>query len=112
MEAVIARGDRRLSRVIKRAWEKGCKYDGWREHFNFQLWQEAFDEEDIDGGFYAQRERNEDELFPWDFIDIGVSKKYLYREYQKSLAGQLTHDCRLACTGCGIRDCSMRGVFN
>jgi radical SAM family uncharacterized protein len=112
VEAVIARGDRRLSRVIKRAWEKGCKYDGWREHFNFQLWQEAFDEEDIDGGFYAQRERNEDELFPWDFIDIGVSKKYLYREYQKSLAGQLTHDCRLACTGCGIRDCSMRGVFN
>jgi hypothetical protein len=76
------------------------------------LWIQAFKDCGIDGDFYARRERDKDELFPWDFIDIGVSKKYLYREYQKAISAQITKDCRLHCMGCGIQDCAMRGVFN
>ncbi len=112
IEAVFARGDRRLSKVLIEAWKKGCRFDGWSEHFRYDLWLEAFEESGIDADFYARRERDEDEIFPWDFIDIGVSKKYLYREYQKALSAEPTNDCRLACTGCGIMNCTMRGVFN
>lgn len=112
VEAVFARGDRRLSKVLLAAWEKGCKLDSWSELFKFGLWIQAFKDCGIDGDFYARRERDKDELFPWDFIDIGVSKKYLYREYQKAISAQITKDCRLHCMGCGIQDCAMRGVFN
>ncbi|MBC8590818.1 TIGR03960 family B12-binding radical SAM protein [Wansuia hejianensis] len=111
-EAIFARGDRRLSKAIVKAWEKGCKYDGWSEHFKFDLWMETFQEENIDGDFYALRVRELDEVLPWDFIDPGISKKYLIKEYKKSIAAQITDDCRLGCLGCGIKDCSMRGVFN
>ncbi len=112
VEAVFARGDRKLSKLLINAWEKGARFDGWSEHFSFDLWLEAFEDTGIDGDFYALRHRNKDEVFPWDFIDIGVSKKYLYKEYEKAMEGELTSDCRLKCTGCGIQDCAMRGVFN
>ena len=112
IEAIFARGDRRLSKVLLNAWENGCRYDGWSEHFKYDTWLQALEDAGIDGDFYATRERDKDEVFPWDFINIGVSKKYLFREYKKALAAEPTDDCRLACTGCGIQDCSMRGVFN
>lgn len=112
VEAVFARGDRKLSKLLINVWEKGARFDGWSEHFSFDMWLEAFEDTGIDGEFYAYRQRGMDEIFPWDFIDIGVSKKYLYKEYEKAIAGELTNDCRLKCTGCGIEDCAMRGVFN
>jgi radical SAM superfamily enzyme YgiQ (UPF0313 family) len=102
LEAVFSRGDRRLSKVLVSAWKKGCKFDGWTEHFKFDLWMDAFRENGIDPEFYAYRAREYGELLPWDHINIGVSKDYLIRESQKALEGQLTHDCRIGCTGCGI----------
>lgn len=102
LEAIFARGDRRLSKVLIRAWELGCKFDGWDEQFRFDLWQKAFADCDIDTYFYANRTREPGELFPWDHIDAGVNKQYLWREYERALAGELTHDCRAGCTGCGI----------
>lgn len=112
LEAIFARGDRRLSKVLVRAWEKGCKYDGWSEHFKYDLWLEALEETDIDGAFYANRFREMDEVLPWDFINPGVSKSYLAKEYERALNGDTTRDCRLGCRACGIDDCSMWGVFN
>lgn len=111
LEAIIARGDRRISKLILRAWEKGCKFDGWSEHFKYDKWIEALDELDIDGDFYALRERSVDEVFPWDFINPGVSKEYLIKEYRKSLEGETTADCRIQCRACGIKDCTMRGEY-
>lgn len=110
LEAVLARGDRRVSQVLVRAWEKGCKFDGWADKFNFEKWIEAFEETGIDPDFYASRERSYDEVLPWDFIDIGVSKKYLINENEKAKKGELTHDCRKGCTGCGINKSFTGGV--
>ncbi len=112
LEAIIARGDRKVSKLILRAWEKGCKFDGWSEHYNYEKWVEALEEIDLDGEFYARRDRKLDEILPWDFIDIGVSKEYLIKEYKKSLNEETTGDCRGQCRACGIEDCLMRGVFN
>lgn len=112
LEAIFARGDRRVSKLLLKAFEKGCKYDGWSEHFKFHIWEEAMEETGIDGDFYALRHRNFDEVLPWDFIDPLVSKKYLIKEYQKSLDGKMTNDCRLQCTGCGIKNCVMWGDNN
>jgi radical SAM family uncharacterized protein len=103
LEAVFARGDRRLSKVLVRAWEKGCKFDGWAEYFNYDLWMEAFNECGVDPNFYANRRRNFDEVLPWDHINIGVSKEYLINECKKAIKGELTKDCRVGCTNCGIR---------
>lgn len=111
LEAIFARGDRRLSDTLIKAWEKGCKYDGWSEHFKYDKWLEALDETGIDAAFYANRVRNLDEVLPWDFIDLGVSKDYLIREYKKSLEAVVTDDCRQNCNACGIEDCAMLGVF-
>ncbi len=102
LEAIFARGDRRLGKVLIRAWELGCKFDGWAEQFKFDMWQQAFKDCNIDTYFYANRVREQDEILPWDHIDAGVSKAYLWREYERALAGELTHDCREGCTGCGI----------
>lgn len=110
MEAIFARGDRRLSATLIRAFEKGCKFDGWGEHFKFETWLEALAETDIDGDFYALRKRELDEKLPWDFIDCGVSKKYLIKEYKRAIIGELTDDCRDNCNVCGIDNCEMRGV--
>lgn len=112
LEGVIARGDRKISKLILRAFEKGCKFDGWSEHFKYDTWIESMEETGIEGEFYANRQRNEDEIFPWDFIDIGVSKDYLKKEYNRAINEETTSDCRKACRGCGITDCVMRGVYN
>ena len=102
MEAVLARGDRRLCDVLIKAYEKGAKFDGWSEYFNFELWKEALEECNVDGDFYVYRERSYDEVLPWDFIDIGVTRKYLERENEKAKTGELTQNCRKGCTGCGV----------
>ncbi len=118
LEAVFARGDRKLCDVLVKAFEKGARFDGWNEYFKFELWQEAFEECGVNGEFYAYRERNYDEVLPWDFIDIGVSKKYLISENEKAKEMVLTPDCRERCTGCGIntsfkeRKCFDGALFN
>ena len=103
LEGVFARGDRRLCDVIIRAVEKGCKFDGWGEHFKFDTWLEAFDELGIDPDFYTVRERSYDEVLPWDHIDIGVTKDFLMRENEKAKAGLTTKNCREQCAGCGMK---------
>ncbi|EOC99817.1 TIGR03960 family B12-binding radical SAM protein [Caldisalinibacter kiritimatiensis] len=110
LEAVFARGDRRLSKALLRAWEKGCKFDGWSDMFKYDRWMEAFEETEINPDFYALRERSYYEILPWDFIDVGVSKQYLMRENEKAMNGELTPDCRQGCTGCGINKAFTGGV--
>ncbi|HOV27164.1 MAG TPA: TIGR03960 family B12-binding radical SAM protein [Pseudobacteroides sp.] len=101
LEAVFARGDRRLCNVLLKAWQKGCKFDAWGEHFKYDAWIEAFSESDVDVHFYANRKRSYDEILPWDHIDIGVSKDFFIKEMEKAKAGELTPNCRMGCSGCG-----------
>jgi radical SAM family uncharacterized protein len=101
LEAAFARGDRRLCKVLVKAWEKGCKFDAWGEHFRFNAWIEAFKESEVDVHFYANRQRSYDEVLPWDHIDIGVSKDFFINEMEKAKAEELTSNCRVGCTGCG-----------
>ena len=103
IEAVFARGDRRTADALQRAWELGCKFDGWSDQFKYDKWLQAFEETGIDPDFYATRERSIDEVFPWDHIDCGVDKKFLIREYEKALKEECTHDCRKGCVGCGMK---------
>ncbi|MBS3995579.1 MAG: TIGR03960 family B12-binding radical SAM protein [Alkaliphilus sp.] len=110
LEGAFARGDRRLGEVLIKAWEKGCKFDGWGDYFNYEKWMEAFEEVGIDPGFYGARKRSYEENLPWDHIDIGISKKYLINENEKAKEGILTHDCRKNCTGCGINEGSLGGI--
>lgn len=102
-EAVFARGDRRLSNVLEKAWQLGCKFDGWDEFFNVDAWHQAFIEEKVDPDFYALRDRDFDEILPWDFIDIGVSKQFLMHEWKKAVDEKTTVFCREGCAGCGIQ---------
>ncbi|MCR4393341.1 MAG: TIGR03960 family B12-binding radical SAM protein [Dehalococcoidales bacterium] len=103
LEAVISRGDRRLGRVIYRAWQLGCTFDAWSEHFKWEKWQQAFAECGLEPAFYAQRARDLDELLPWSHIDIGVTPAYLKREYQRALKCEETGDCRYeGCNVCGF----------
>ena len=101
LEAVFARGDRRLSNVIEIAHKKGCKFDSWNEHFKYESWLEAFAECGINPEFYANRKRDFEEVLPWSHIDVGVSDKYLMKERLKADKGETTDDCRNGCTGCG-----------
>lgn len=101
LEGVFARGDRRLSEVLIKAFELGCKFDGWQEYFDYELWMKAFEACDIDPDFYI-RERAYDEILPWDHIDVGVRKDFLIREYENAIKGVVTEDCRGNCVGCGI----------
>lgn len=101
LEAVFARGDRRTGEVLIKAWEKGCKFDSWGEHFKYEKWVEAFEQCDIDPAFYANRKREYDEVFPWDHINIGVLKTHLIKENQKAYKEELTENCRVSCSGCG-----------
>ncbi|MDR4506793.1 MAG: TIGR03960 family B12-binding radical SAM protein [Candidatus Brocadiaceae bacterium] len=102
LEGIFARGDRRLGMVLYRAWKNGCKFDAWEEHFNFQKWMEAFEEEGIDWKFYVHRRRDEEEVFPWDHISCGIQKPFFLEERMKSLRKELTPDCRTdKCPECG-----------
>ncbi|MCL2679741.1 MAG: TIGR03960 family B12-binding radical SAM protein [Dehalococcoidia bacterium] len=105
LEAVMSRGDRRVGKAIYRAWKAGAVFDGWSEHFNFELWQAAMVEEGVDPAFYATRERPLDEPLPWAHIDIGVSNEFLKQEFQKAISGELTPDCRtVGCNACGLQE--------
>ena len=108
LEGVFARGDRRLSSLIETAYRKGCMYDAWSDSFHSDLWDEAFQECGLSKEFY-NRERSTDEILPWDFIDIGVSKEYLLREWNNAISGIVTANCRQQCSGCGAR-CFEGGV--
>jgi len=103
LEAALSRGDRRLGKVIYDAWRSGSSFDAWDERFNHQNWLDAFAHNGLEPGFYAHRERSLDELLPWSHIDAGVSADFLKREYQRSLKGEETADCReQACNACGL----------
>lgn len=102
LEAVFARGDRRVGTVLQKAWEKGCKFDGWNELMKFDMWNEAFSETGVDPAFYANRKRSFDEVLPWDHLDYGVSKEYLIKECKAAETGEQTPDCRSKCSGCGV----------
>jgi len=102
MEAVFARGDRRLCDVLIKAFEKGARFDGWGEYFSFDTWKESMDDCNVDGDFYAYRERDYEEILPWDFIDIGVTKEFLIKENNKAKEAIVTPDCRGICERCGI----------
>ena len=101
MEGIFARGDRKLCDVIEEAYKRGCIYDAWTEHFHYEVWQEIMQKHGITIEFYNLRERQKDEILPWDFIDIGVSKKFLYREYERAQREEVTPNCRRRCSGCG-----------
>ncbi|MFA5310060.1 MAG: TIGR03960 family B12-binding radical SAM protein [Dehalococcoidales bacterium] len=103
LEAAVSRGDRRLGKVIHRAWELGCKFDAWSEHYNHDSWLKAFADCSLEPGFYACRERSLDEILPWGHIDAGVSQAFLKREYQKAKEEADTPDCRTGdCNACGL----------
>lgn len=109
IEAVFARGDRKVGKALLAAWQKGARFDGWSDCFDYERWLEAFAEAGLDKDFYAARQRGEHEVFPWEHISPGVSRKFLWNEWQKAYAQQLTHDCRRStCTGCGV--CQKLGV--
>lgn len=102
LEAIFARGDRKVCRLLEHAYHLGCKFDGWTEYFKPGLWEQAFAETGMDFDFYAYRERDYDEILPWDIIDPLISREFLIRENEKAKAAQVTQDCRQGCAGCGI----------
>lgn len=101
LEGVLARGDRRVSKIVYDAYKAGCIYDSWSEHFKYDLWMKAFEDNNMDPLFYTSRERDFEEILPWDFIDVGVTKKFLIREYERAVSEKITPNCRQACSGCG-----------
>ena len=101
LEAVLARGGRRMCKVLEAAWRKGAKLDAWEEYFSLERWMEAFDECGLDPHFYANRQREKDEIMPWSVISSGVTEEYLWRELQRAKAGVTTPDCRTHCNACG-----------
>ncbi|WP_294522158.1 TIGR03960 family B12-binding radical SAM protein [uncultured Pseudoflavonifractor sp.] len=101
LEAVFARGDRRVADVIEEAWRNGAKFDSWSEYFDFQRWQDAFASCGLSMDFYASRQRDKDEVLPWDMISTGVRKPFLWREREQCYQNKITPDCRKQCTGCG-----------
>jgi radical SAM family uncharacterized protein len=101
LEAVLCRGDRKLCKVLLRAHEKGCKMDGWTDYFSMEKWLEAFQECGVDPKWYAQRQRDKDEIFPWETVSIGIPKAFFWREREAAYRGEITPDCRKKCTGCG-----------
>ena len=111
IEAVLARGDRRLGKLLETVWRKGARLDSWSEYFSFERWMEAFAETGIDPDFYALRERPKDELLPWSMIDIGVHPEYLWREREQAYRSVITPDCRVQCMGCGANCLLPDGVF-
>jgi radical SAM superfamily enzyme YgiQ (UPF0313 family) len=109
LEAVFARGDRRVGRVIEEAMYRGARLDGWDEFFDYQAWLDAFAACGVDPDFYTVRGYGEDELLPWDMIDVGLRKEFLLRERKKAYAATVTPDCRQGCSGCGA-NCLLKEV--
>ena len=103
LEGVLARGDRKVAAVIEEAYRQGAIYDSWSEYFNNDIWMKAFETCGVDINFYTTRERSLDEVFPWDFIDAGVTKDFLKREWANAQAETVTPNCRMRCSGCGVR---------
>ena len=103
LEGVLARGDRKVAAVIEQAYRQGAIYDSWSEYFNNDIWMKAFETCGVDIDFYTTRERSLDEVFPWDFIDAGVTKDFLKREWANAQAETVTPNCRMRCSGCGVR---------
>ena len=103
LEGFLARGDRKVGEVIYKAYKKGCMFDSWSEYFYYDRWLEAMDEAGVDPAFYTGRAREYDEILPWDFIDAGVTKEFLWREYVQSQKETVTPNCRMQCSGCGCR---------
>ncbi|MFV0529395.1 MAG: TIGR03960 family B12-binding radical SAM protein [Lachnospiraceae bacterium] len=101
LEGVFARGDRRVGRAIAKAYELGALYDAWSEEFSQEIWDEAFSLTGVDPQFYTLRNRQMDEILPWDFIDVGVTKSFLVREWERAQKAEITPNCRISCTGCG-----------
>lgn len=101
LEGVFARGDRRTSKVLLEAYRLGCLFDSWSEQFDNNKWMQAFENTGTDIAFYTMRERGKEELFPWDFIDAGVTKSFLYREWERAMRGEVTPNCREKCSACG-----------
>lgn len=101
LEGIMARGDRKLNKVILTAYQKGCFYDAWSEYYKNDIWMQSFEECGIDPDFYTVRERAEDEIFPWDFLDCGVSRQFLLKEWHKAKKEEVTPNCRIQCQGCG-----------
>lgn len=101
LEGLLARGDRKLCDVIENVYRKGCIFDAWTEYFDMEAWRAAMEECGFDMDFYTMRERSTDEILPWDFIDIGVSKKFLIGEWERALKEEVTPNCRMQCSGCG-----------
>lgn len=101
LEGVLARGDRKVGQVLLKVYEKGGIFDAWSEFFDYQRWLDAFEECGVDMDFYTMRERPLDEIFPWDFIDTGVTKEFLKREWQTAMGETVTPNCRMKCSGCG-----------
>ena len=100
LEGVLARGDRRLSQVLLKVYEKGCFYDAWSEYFHNDIWMETIEECGLSVDFYSHRERDLDEILPWDFIDCGVTKEFLKREWLKAQKEEISENCKLKCQGC------------
>lgn len=101
LEGLFARGDRKLAKVIEDAYRQGCIFDAWTDYFREEIWEQVLEKNHVSRDFYNYREREKDEIFPWDFIDIGVTKEFLWREYENSKREQVTPNCRQKCSGCG-----------
>ena len=101
VEAVLSRGDRRLSAVLENVWQNGGKFDAWSEYFSLSRWLDALNACGLDAAFYANRERSEHEVLPWSRISVGVNPRYLWREREQCYRGAITPDCRKQCMGCG-----------
>ena len=102
IEAVFAKGDRRLAKSIYKAWELGCKFDSWGEFFNYDTWMKAFAETNVDYKYYAERQIDLDEKLPWEHVDVLVSQKFLKKEYENAMEEKVTPNCRQKCAGCGV----------
>lgn len=101
LEGLFARGDRKLAKVIEDAYHQGCIFDAWTDYFREEIWEQILEKNHVSRDFYNYREREKDEILPWDFIDIGVTKEFLWREYENSRKEQVTPNCRQKCSGCG-----------
>ena len=103
LEGIFSRGDRRLGKLLLAAWRLGCRLDGWREHFRWDKWQEALTLTGIDPAFYNRRQRSPEEVLPWDHLSPGLDKGFLWQEYERALAGEITPDCSFSsCSQCGV----------